>query len=327
MTRSLIVTEPGDRDVLAVQDAPVLPPAPGEVQVQVAAVGVNFIDVYKRQGIYPQDTPFVLGEEAAGTVVGVGRDVQDFAEGDRVAWAQSAGSAAALVNVPAERAVRVPDGVDLDTAAAVMLQGMTAHYLVTSTWPIEPGQIALVHAAAGGVGQLLVQLITARGASVVATAGTDEKLQIAKDLGAAHVINYRQYDGRPDELAATVRALAGRGVDVAYDGVGKATFEASLKSLRPRGLLALFGGASGQVPPFDLQLLNKYGSLFITRPTLAHYLGDRAELEWRAREILDAVADGSLKVDIGARFPLEQAADAYAALEGRRTTGKVLLTL
>ncbi|RNI22789.1 quinone oxidoreductase family protein [Flexivirga caeni] len=323
MTRALVVTRPGDRSVLEVQDVSIPPPAATGVQVRVAAAGVNFIDVYKRQGVYPVPTPFTLGEEGAGVVEAVGAGVADFAVGDRVAWAGSIGSAAELVNIPASAAVPVPDGLQLDVAAAAMLQGMTAHYLVNSTWPVQPGQIALVHAAAGGVGQLLVQLITGKGAAVVATAGSDEKLQIAADLGATHTINYREFSG--DALAERVRELAGRGVDVAYDGVGKATFDASLKSLRPRGMGVLFGGASGQVEPLDLQVLNRLGSLFVTRPTIGSYLLDRDELLWRSGDILGQLADGSLTLEIGARFPLDDAASAYEALEGRATTGKVLL--
>ncbi|TWP36817.1 quinone oxidoreductase family protein [Leekyejoonella antrihumi] len=325
MSRALFVTAPGDRSVLEVRDRDLDAPSAAEVQVRVGAVGVNFIDVYKRQGVYPQQTPFVLGEEGAGTVEAVGADVDGFAEGDRVAWGQASGSAAEVVNVPAAAVVPVPDGLDLELAAAAMLQGMTAHYLMRSTWPVQKGQIALVHAAAGGVGQLLVQLITAQGAEVVATAGSDEKLQTARALGATHLINYREFEGRTDDLAQEVRRVAGRGVDVAYDGVGKTTFDASLKSLRPRGMLVLFGGASGQVPPFDLQDLNKHGSLFVTRPTLGSYLLDRDELTWRAGEILGALRDGTLKVQISGSYPLEQAARAYEALEGRATTGKLIL--
>jgi len=323
MTRALVVTQPGDRSVLEVQDIDVAPPADGEVQVRVAAVGVNFIDVYKRQGVYPLPTPFVTGEEGAGVVELVGANVKGVSVGDRVAWAHPPASAAELVNLKAAQAVPVPDGLDLETAAAAMLQGMTAHYLVNSTWPVQEGQIALVHAAAGGVGQLLVQLITAKGATVVATAGTDEKLQIAEALGAAHTINYREFSG--DALAEQVRKVAGRGVDVAYDGVGKATFDASLKSLRPRGMGVLFGGASGQVEPLDLQVLNRLGSLFVTRPTLVSYLLDREELLWRAGDILALLSDGSLQLQIGGKFALDDAASAYEALESRRTTGKLLL--
>ena len=323
MTRatSVFVSEPGDRSVLEVRTHDVPDPGEGEVQVAVAAAGVNFIDVYKRQGVYPVPTPFVLGEEGAGTVTAVGGGVTGVSVGDRVAWCQSTGSESTVVNKPAHLLVPVPDGVDLEVAAAAMLQGLTAHYLVTSTYAVKEGDVALVHAAAGGVGQLLVQLVTARGATVVATAGSDEKLEIAKELGAQHVINY----STTDDLAGAVRAAAGRGVDVAYDGVGKATFDASLASLRPRGMMVLFGGASGQVPPFDIQRLNSGGSLFLTRPTLGHYVADRAEYEWRAREVLGAVGDGSLRVEIGGRYPLERAADAYQALEGRRTTGKLVL--
>ena len=323
MTRatSVFVSEPGDRSVLEVRTHDVPDPGEGEVQVAVAAAGVNFIDVYKRQGVYPVPTPFVLGEEGAGTVTAVGAGVTAVSVGDRVAWCQSTGSESTVVNKPAHLLVPVPDRVDLEVAAAAMLQGLTAHYLVTSTYAVKEGDLALVHAAAGGVGQLLVQLVTARGATVVATAGSDEKLEIAKELGAQHVINY----STTDDLAGAVRAAAGRGVDVAYDGVGKATFDASLASLRPRGMMVLFGGASGQVPPFDIQRLNSGGSLFLTRPTLGHYVADRAEYEWRAREVLGAVGDGSLRVEIGGRYPLERAADAYQALEGRRTTGKLVL--
>ncbi|MFC6706918.1 quinone oxidoreductase family protein [Flexivirga alba] len=323
MTRALVVTKPGDRSVLEVQEVDVASPGPGEVQVRVAAVGVNFIDVYKRQGVYPLPTPFTLGDEGAGVVEAVGSGVEGVSIGDRVAWAGSPASAAELTNIVATQVVPVPDRVELDVAAAAMLQGMTAHYLVNSTWPVQEGQIALVHAAAGGVGQLLVQLITSKGATVVATAGSDEKLQIAKDLGAAQLINYREFSG--DALAEQVRKVAGRGVDVAYDGVGKATFDASLKSLRPRGMGVLFGGASGQVEPLDLQVLNRLGSLFVTRPTLASYLLDREELLWRSGDVLGQLADGSLKLQVGAKFALDDAAAAYEALEGRQTTGKVLL--
>ena len=318
---SVFVSEPGDRSVLQVRDHDLPDPAEGEVQVEVAAAGVNFIDVYKRQGVYPVTTPFVLGEEGAGTVTAVGAGVTDVSVGDRVAWCQSSGSESTLVNKPAHLVVPVPDGVDLEVAAAAMLQGLTAHYLVTSTYAVGPSDVALVHAAAGGVGQLLVQMVTARGGVVVATAGSDEKLEIAKTLGAQHLVNYSAVD----DLAGAVRDAAGRGVDVAYDGVGRSTFDASLASLRPRGMMVLFGGASGQVPPFDIQRLNSSGSLFLTRPTLAHYVAERAEYEWRAAEVLGAVADGSLAIAIGGRYPLTEAATAYDALEGRRTTGKLIL--
>ncbi len=325
MSRALLVTDHGDRSVLAVRDQDVPDPGDGQIQVQVVAAGVNFIDVYKRQGVYPGETPFVAGEEGAGTVAKVGPGVTDVHEGDTVAWAQNAGSAAERVNVSAASVVPVPDGLDPRIAAAAMLQGMTAHYLVESTYAVQAGDIALVHAAAGGVGQLLVQLITAKGAQVVATAGSADKLAIATRLGATHTIDYHEYDGRASDLAARVRELAGRGVDVAYDGVGEATFDASVASLRTRGMAVLFGGASGQVPPFDLQRLNRLGSIFVTRPSLGAYLGTREELLWRAGDVLGALADGSLTIDVSAAYPLQDAGSAYEALEGRRTTGKLLL--
>lgn len=319
---ALVVTAHGGPEVLAVEERHVGDPGPGEVLVEVAAVGVNFIDVYQREGVYPVPTPFVTGNEGAGTVVAVGEGVERFSPGDRVAWPQGLGSAAAATLRPETTLVHVPEGVELDVAAAVMLQGLTAHYLVTSTHEVREGTTALVHAAAGGVGQLLVQMVRRRGGTVVATAGGPEKCETARALGAEHVIDYRAVD----DLAGAVReATGGTGVDVAYDGVGKDTFDASLASLRPRGTLALFGGASGQVPPFDIQRLNQGGSLFLTRPTLGHHLATREELEWRAGEVLGAVADGSLRVAIGGRYPLADAARAYGDLEGRRTQGKLLL--
>ena len=319
---ALVVTAHGGTDVLAVEDRPAPEPGAGEVLVEVAAAGVNFLDVYQREGVYPTKPPFVGGNEGAGTVLATGEGVETFHPGDRVAWPNSMGSAARFAALPASGLVLVPDGVDLETAAAVMLQGLTAHYLTTSTHAVQPGDIALVHAAAGGVGQLLVQLVRARGGSVVATAGGPAKCETARALGAEHVIDYREVD----DLAQEVRRLTGgRGVDVAYDGVGKDTFDASLASLRPRGLLALFGAASGQVPPFDIQRLNAGGSLFLTRPMLGHHIATPEELQWRAGEVLGAVADGSLQVAIGGRYPLAEAASAYDDLEGRRTQGKLLL--
>ncbi len=319
---ALVVTAHGGREVLVVEDRTAPAPGTGEVLIRVAAAGVNFVDVYQREGTYPVPTPFVSGNEGAGTVVAVGEGVQGFAAGDRVAWPQGLGSAAAFSAQPAAMLVRVPDEVELEVAAAVMFQGLTAHYLVTSSHEVGEGTTALVHAAAGGVGQLLVQMVRSRGGVVVATAGGPHKVETARELGADHVIDYRAVD----DLAAEVRAATGgRGVDVAYDGVGRDTFDASLASLRPRGTLVLYGGASGQVPPFDIQRLNRGGSLFLTRPTLAHHLATREELEWRAGEVLGAVADGSLAVTIGGRHPLADAASAYADLEGRRTQGKLLL--
>lgn len=318
---AVFVSTPGGPEVLQVREHDVPAPGAGEVQVEVAAAGVNFIDVYKRAGVYPTATPFVGGEEGAGTVTAVGEGVTEFAVGDRVAWGQNLGSASTLVNVPEAVLVPVPDGVELETAAAAMLQGMTAHYLSHSTYQPHPGEVALVHAAAGGVGQLLVQMLVAAGVIVVAVAGSEEKLEIARRRGATHTVN----SSTTDRLDVAVRDLVGGGVDVVFDGVGAATFDVSLASLRPRGLMVLFGGASGQVPPFDLQRLNKGGSLFITRPTMGHYLLTREELLMRGTEVLGAIADGTLDVQVGGRYPFSRAADAYAALEGRATVGKVIL--
>jgi NADPH2:quinone reductase len=318
---TLVVPRNGDSSVLTVETREVPAAGPGEITVRVAAAGVNFIDVYQRQGIYPLTTPFVLGSEGAGTVERVGEGAAH-SPGDRVAWGQHRGSAAGLVTLPASAVVSVPAGLELDIAAAAMLQGLTAHYLVNSTYAVQPGDTVLAHAVAGGVGQLLVQLVKAKGATLIGTAGTDEKAAKATALGADHVINYTEVD----DLGAAVRELTGgTGVHVVYDGVGTSTFDASLASLRPRGTLVLFGAASGQVPPFDIQRLNAGGSLFLTRPTLANYIATRDELEWRAAEILGALADGDLTLEVGGRYPLTEAAAAYDALEGRRTTGKLLL--
>ena len=326
--RALVATRNGGGDVLAVEHRLEPSPGPGEVAVEMAAVGVNFIDVYQREGVYPTEAPFVIGNEGAGVVRSVGEGVTDLVPGDRVAWPFMLGSAAEIAVAPAESVVPVPDGVDLETAAAVIMQGLTAHFLTRSTYEVGEGTLALVHAAAGGVGRLLVQMITDLGGQVVATAGTDEKCQAARALGAAEVINYRSVEGT-DALAAAVRAAAHRlgrdGVDVAYDGVGQATFDASLASLRPRGLMVLFGGASGQVPPFDIQRLNSGGSLFLTRPTLLHHIATPEELRGRSADVLGAVADGRLEVHVGGRYRWEDAAQAYADLEGRRSTGKLLL--
>ncbi|MBB2925170.1 quinone oxidoreductase [Cellulomonas cellasea] len=317
----------GGPEVLELVELPTPEPGPGQVRVRVAAAGVNFIDTYRRSGLYPAPFPHVVGGEGAGTVEAVGEGVTGIEVGDRVAWASGApGSYAEQVLLDAEHAVPVPDGVDLRTAAALLLQGMTAHYLVASTFPVAAGQDVLVHAAAGGVGLLLTQLAVARGARVVATVGAAEKEDLARGAGAAEVIRYDLLDDLATELPARVRALTGgSGVHTVFDGVGRATFEASLASLRPRGGLALFGASSGPVPPLDPQRLNAAGSLFLTRPTLAHYTATREELLWRAGELLDAVAAGTLDVRVGATFPLAGAAEAHRALEGRATTGKVLL--
>jgi NADPH:quinone reductase len=319
--RAVVVTEHGGVDVLQVQGVPRPTPGPGELLVEVVASGVNFIDVYRREGVYAGDPPFVLGTECAGRVVAVGEGVEGVRTGDSIATASGAATHAEYAIVPAAQAVPVPDGLDPERAAAAMLQGMTAHYLVNSTYPVRAGETVLVHAAAGGVGQLLVQLAKAKGARVIATVGSERKVEIARAVGADEVIRYDEVD----DLAAAVREVAAEGVHAAFDGVGKATFEASLASLRPRGMLVLFGASSGQVPPFDLQRLNPAGSLFVTRPTLGHYVADRAELLWRAGEVLGAVADGSLRLEIGGRYHFDDVQQAYRDLEGRATTGKLLL--
>lgn len=320
---AVIVTKTGGPEALGYAEVEVPSPGPGQVLVKVAAAGVNFIDTYFRSGVYPRPVPFGLGSEGAGTVEAVGDGVSDFAMGDRVAWADgNTGSYAEYDVVSADRLVGVPEGVDLETAAGAMLQGMTAHYLTNAVWQVKAGENVLVHAAAGGMGQLLTQLIKAKDARVIGTTSTAEKERIARAAGADEIIRYTEVD----DLAAEVRALTdGDGVDVVYDGVGKSTFDASLGSLRKRGMLAVFGGASGQVPPFDIQRLNRAGSVFLTRPTLAHYIESREELELRSAEILGAVAEGTLDINIGGRFPLSRAADAHIALEGRGTTGKLLV--
>jgi NADPH2:quinone reductase len=296
-------------------------PGPGTVRVRVSAIGVNFIDVYMRTGLYPRPTPFVVGLEGAGVVEATGPDSRRFAEGDRVAWSSVPGSYAEAVIAPAEQLVAVPAEISDEVAAAAMLQGMTAHYLVHGVRKTVPGDTALVHAAAGGVGLLLIQLLKAAGARVIGTCSTEEKETLARRAGADQVVRYDEAD-----FASAAREwTGGHGVDVVYDSVGRSTFEASMKSLRARGLLCLYGQSSGVVPPFDLNRLNAMGSLFVTRPSLAHYTASRAELEERAGAVLGAIASGELRVQIGARFALEQAGAAHDALEGRRTTGKVLL--
>ncbi len=320
--RQIVVTEQGGPENLVLQEFEPAEPGPGQVRVDLAAAGVNFIDIYQRSGTYPMQTPFVSGSEGAGTVSAVGEGVTDVAVGDRVAWAMVPGTGyTESAILPAERVVPVPDGVDLELAAAAMLQGMTAHYLVTDTFPAADGHTALVHAAAGGVGLLLCQLLSAKGVRVIGTTSTEEKAELARAAGADEIIFYRDAD-----VAAEVRRLTdGAGVDVVYDGIGKTTFDGSLDSLRPRGTMVLFGGASGPVPPLDPQVLNAKGSLFLTRPSLAHYLLDRAELEERAAAVLGAVADGSLDIRVGQRYPLAEAARAQTDLESGTTTGKLVL--
>lgn len=320
--RAVIVENTGGPQALTLVQRDIPEPGPGQVRVDVAAAGVNFIDIYQRSGVYPLPLPFVVGSEGAGTVSALGPDVEGVQVGARVAWAMApqAGYAEQVV-VDADRLVPVPDGLDLEVAAAAMLQGMTAHYLATSTFPAGEGQTAVVTAAAGGVGLLLCQLLRDRGVRVIGTVGDPAKAELARAHGAEHTVLYREVD-----LVAEVdRITGGDGVHVVYDGVGKDTFHAGLEMLRPRGMMVLFGGASGQVPPLDPQVLNQKGSLFLTRPTLAHYIADREELLWRAGEVLGAAADGSLAVRVGGRYPLEQASQAHEDLEGGTTTGKLLL--
>jgi NADPH2:quinone reductase len=311
----------GGPEVLRPVELPDPVPGPGQLLVRIEAAGLNFIDVYCRTGLYPNPLPLVPGMEGAGVVAGVGPDVAGFRAGDRVAWASTLGSYAEQLLLPAARAVAIPRGVDSRTAAAVMLQGMTAQYLTASTFPLKQGDTCLVHAAAGGVGLLLVQMAKARGARVLGTVSTDEKAERARRAGADEVILY----SRQNFLEAVKRLTDGKGVDVVYDGVGKATAEKSLDCLRPRGMIVFFGNASGPVPPIDPLVLSRKGSLFMTRPVLAHHTADRASLEARAGEVLAAVAARKLEVWIGLTLPLADAAEAHRALEGRQTTGKVVL--
>lgn len=320
--RAVLVHEPGGPEVLVTQDLPSPDPGPGELRVDVAAAGVNFIDVYYRTGAYPLPTPFIVGSEGAGVVSAVGTDVTGCQVGDHVAWAMVPGAGyAQQVIVPAQRAVPVPDGIDDETAGAVLLQGLTAQYLTRTTYPAQPGQTALVHAGAGGVGLLLTQVLATRGVRVIATTSTADKAALARQAGAAEVIRY----DRDDVASEVSRLTAARGVDVVYDGVGRATFDGSIESLRPRGMFVSYGAASGKVAPVDPQLLQSKGSLFFTRPTLGHYVATRDELMERSREVFGWVASGELSVRVGARYTLEQARQAHEDLEGRRTTGKSLI--
>jgi NADPH2:quinone reductase len=319
--QAIRVTENGGPEALQLADAPLPEPGAGQVRIRVEAAGVNFIEVYQRKGQYKLPLPLTPGAEAAGAVDAIGPNVADFLPGQRVATVAAQGSYAQYALVDASRLVRVPRDVETRVAAAVMLQGMTAHYLAYSTFPLAPGQTALVHAAAGGVGQLLVQIAKQRGARVIGTAGSAEKVALAKSHGADEVINYAEQDFE----AETRRLTNGAGVDVVYDSVGKATFDKSLNCLRPRGYLVLFGQSSGPVPPVDPQILNAKGSLFLTRPTLGNYIATREELLWRANDLFEWIGSGALKVRIDQAFPLADAAEAHRYLEARKTTGKVLL--
>ncbi|MGI9106496.1 MAG: quinone oxidoreductase family protein [Pyrinomonadaceae bacterium] len=311
----------GGPDMLVYRDVDKPAPKPGEALVKLEAIGVNYIDVYHRTGLYPLPLPFTPGSEAAGTVEAVGAGVDEVQAGDRVAYAMALGSYADYAAVPAARLVKVPAGVDADRAAAAMLQGMTAHYLVTSTYQLKRGDAALVHAAAGGVGLLLIQMAKRVGARVLGTVSTEEKAKLAREAGADEVIIYTE--GNFQEVVK--RLTGGGGVQVVYDSVGKTTFMKSLDSLAPRGMLVLFGQSSGTVPPFDAAWLAQKGSLFLTRPSLAHYTATREELLRRAGEVFSWIGAGELKLRIGHQFPLAEAAEAHRQLEGRATTGKVLL--
>ncbi len=319
--KAIHVQKPGGPEVLEYREIPVPEPGTGEVRIQVEAAGLNFIEIYQRSGAYKVPMPMTLGMEGAGRVDALGAGVESLAVGDRVASFNLAGSYAQFALARAERLVRIPDGVRTEEAAAVMLQGMTAHYLAKSTYPLKKGDTCLVHAAAGGVGLLLCQIAKACGARVIGTVSTKDKARLARQAGADEVILYTETDFVSETLSLTDR----KGVDVVYDSVGKTTFEKGFEVLAPRGMMVLYGQSSGAVGPFDPQILNQRGSVFLTRPTLFHYTASREELAERAEAVLGWVRSGNLKVTIGEKFPLERAADAHRALEGRRTVGKVLL--
>ncbi|MEO3862475.1 quinone oxidoreductase [Acrocarpospora sp. B8E8] len=316
--RAIVVSAFGGSSVLDYTEAPDPVPGPGEVLVDVAAAGVNYIDVYHREGRYPMPLPLVPGSEGAGTVAQVGPGVADVVVGDAVGWVSVPGAYAEKAVIPAAKAIPLPPGVSPEQAATVLLQGLTAHYLTTSTHPVRPGDTVLVHAAAGGMGLLLTQMAKLHGARVIGTVSTPEKEKMAREAGADEVIGY-------DDFATRVRGLVPEGVDAVYDGVGAATFDGSLASVRARGLLAVYGAASGPVPPFDLQRLNQAGSVFLTRPSLGPYTAAREELLGRASDVLGWLASGQLHVHVFARLPLAEAARAHDDLEGRKTMGKLLL--
>lgn len=321
MTRVIAVNETGGPDVLSQEDWPIAAPGPGEVRIRQTAIGLNFIDTYQRSGLYPMSLPFVAGNEAAGVVEAIGEGVDEVKIGDRVCYQGFAGAYADERIVPAAKLVRIPDGVDDQTAAAGLLKGLTAYYLLFKTWPVQKGETILWHAAAGGTGLIATQWARALSATVIGTAGGPDKVKLALAHGCHHGIDYKEED-----FAAKVKEITGgRGVDVVYDGVGKATFEGSLDCLRPRGLLASFGNASGVVSVPDLGILARKGSLYVTRPTGAHYFAKREDLLEGAKALFDAVLAGSIKVEIGQTFALADVAEAHKALEGRATTGSVIL--
>lgn len=319
--KAIQIQATGGPEVLQLAELPIPEPGPGQVLIRVEAVGVNFIEIYFRKGVYKATLPLTPGSEAAGTVEKLGHGVTGFEEGDSVASVSVLGSYAEYALVPAAQLVKVPSRLSPEQAAAAMLQGMTAHYLAYSTFELKAGDTALVHAGAGGVGLLLTQIASRLGAKVITTVSTKEKAELSREAGASEVILYTQQEFEPE----VKRITGGKGVDVVYDSVGKTTFEGSLNCLRPRGMLALFGASSGPVPPFDLIQLASKGSLFITRPTLWHYIATHSELEWRAGKVLDWAATGELKLRTEHMYPLAEAAQAQTDLEARKTTGKILL--
>ncbi len=317
------VAETGGPEVLNYVERPEPTPGPGEVLIKAEAIGVNFIDTYFRSGLYPRETPFVVGTEVCGTVTAIGEDVAALAVGDRVVTANATGAYAEYCIAPADFVAYVPDGVAADAVASALLKGMTAQYLIKSTYPVQPSDTVLLHAGAGGVGLILTQWATSIGTRVITTASTPEKAELSRQAGAVEVL---EYPDDPAEFADKIRELTGGvGVAAVYDGVGKSTFDASLASLAVRGTLALFGAASGPVPPVDPQRLNTSGSVFLTRPTLAHYTRTPDEFSWRAGELINAIADGTITITVGGRYPLAEAAQAHTDLQGRKTVGSIVL--
>ncbi len=320
--KAIQITKTGGPEVIHLVDIERPIPSDGQVLVEIRAIGVNFIDIYYREGVYPAALPLTLGQEASGVIVEVGKNVERFRVGDRVAWCTALGAYAEFAVVPEVHLVHVPAKVTFEQAAASLLQGMTAQYLTATTFPLKSGDTVLLHAGAGGVGLLLTQMAVAAGAHVISTVSTPEKAELARSAGAHDVILYTQEDFEP----AVKRITGGRGVDVVYDSVGKDTFERSLKCLRPRGMMVLFGASSGAVPPVDLIQLSRGGSLFLTRPSLVHYVHNREELDARSADVFHRLERGTLQLRIHQSFPLAEAAKAQEALQGRGTTGKLLLT-
>jgi NADPH2:quinone reductase len=319
--KAIVISEQGGPDNMVLSEVPEPEAGPGEVVAEVDAAGLNFVDVYQRSGLYEMELPFIPGSEGAGTVLSIGDDVSGIGVGDRIGWANVRGSYAEKSAIPADKAVPIPDGLDTVTVAAMLLQGITAHYLATDTFRLRPGHRCLIHAGAGGVGLLLTQIAKLKGAEVFTTVGSEEKAELSRKAGSDHVIGYSETD-----FVEAVEEICGPNtIDVVYDGVGASTFESSLDLLRPRGLMVSFGNASGPAPKISPLVLSQKGSLFLTRPTMAHYISTREELLGRCRDLFDWIRSGVLEVRIGSEYPLADAAEAHRALEGRRTTGKVLL--